>query len=125
MNPRLLAQLVAGGRVVVGLALVVKPTLVTGAWVGEDEGSRPGARVLGTGLGGRDVVVGAGTLAALSAGGDGARPWLVGSVVADAIDLAGTLRAASELPTSAVAGAAAVAGGAMAAGIWLLSQDVA
>ena len=98
MNPRLIAQLIAGGRVVIGLALVAKPALVTSRWVGDDEADRPGARVLGTGLGGRDVVVGAGTLAALSAGDGSVRPWLIGSVLADTVDLIGTLRSAGELP---------------------------
>ncbi len=124
MNPRLLAQLVAGGRVAVGAALFASPTVVTRHWVGETEGSRIGTRVMAMGLGGRDMAIGAGVLAALNAGGDSARPWLIASVAADALDLVGTLRAAGELPTGAVLGTVAVAGGAAAAGAWLLTQDV-
>ncbi len=124
MNPRLLAQLVAGGRVAIGAALFASPTLVTRHWVGESEGSRLGARVMAMGLGGRDLVIGAGVLAALNAGGDSAKPWLVASAAADSFDLLATLRNAGELPTGAVLGTVAVAGGAAAVGAWLLGQDV-
>ncbi len=122
MNPRLLAQLIAGGRVAIGLALFASPSLVTRHWVGEDEGDRLGTRVMAMGLGGRDVVIGAGALAALSAGGDAARPWLLGSVLADTFDLVATLRNAGRLPSGAVAGTVLVAGGAAGAGAWLLSH---
>lgn len=120
MSPRTLAQVIAAGRVVIGAALLVAPTPITRRWVGEDEGGRVGARVLAMGLGGRDVVVGAGVLTALSAGGDSAKPWLIGSIVADVCDMAAILRASRELDTSAVAGTAIVAGGAAAAGVYVL-----
>lgn len=120
MSPRTLAQVIAAGRVVVGVTLLAAPTLITRRWVGDDEGRRVGARVLAMGLGGRDVVVGAGALAALNAGGDAAKPWLIGSVLADACDLAAILRASGELETSAVAGTVVVAGGAAAAGVYAL-----
>ncbi|MEA2125999.1 MAG: hypothetical protein QOI80_2781 [Solirubrobacteraceae bacterium] len=124
MSPRTIAQLIAAGRVVIGAALLVSPSLVTRRWIGEAESERPGARVMAMGLGGRDLVVGAGVLAALSQGGDAAKPWLLGSAVADLGDLVGTLRASGELPTAGVAGTALVAGGAAAAGAWLLTQDL-
>lgn len=124
MTPRLVAQLIAAGRVLVGLILLVKPTAVTTHWVGEQEGDRTGTRVMAGGLGARDVVIGAGTLAALNAGGDAAKPWLLGSAVADLMDLGSTLRSASELPGAAVAGTVAVAGGAAIAGFYTLTQDL-
>lgn len=123
MTPRLVAQIIAAGRVLVGLALIVKPAAVTSHWVGEDEGARAGARVLGGGLGARDLIIGAGTLAALNADADSARPWLLGSVVADLLDLGSTLRSAGDLPGSAVAGTIVVAGGATVAGLYALSGD--
>lgn len=124
MNPRLVAQLVAGGRAAIGAVLIATPAVITRHWVGEAEGSRVGARVLAGGLGGRDLVIGVGVLAALNAGGDAAKPWLVASAAADLFDLASTLRNAGQLPTGAVVGTAAVAGGAAAAGAWLLTQDL-
>ncbi|MEJ7892628.1 MAG: hypothetical protein WKF94_08305 [Solirubrobacteraceae bacterium] len=125
MTPRLLAQIVAAGRVLVGLMLFVAPTRVTRHWVGATEGERTGTKVMAMGLGARDIVVGAGALAALNAGdGDAAKPWLLGSAAADLMDLTATLRAAGDLPTGAVAGTVLVAGGAAAAGIYVLTQDV-
>jgi hypothetical protein len=124
MNPRLIAQLVAGGRVAIGLGLLAAPTLITRRWVGEAEGDRVGTRVMAAGLGGRDLVIGAGVLAALRAGGDGARPWLAASAVADLCDLGATLRSAGELPRVAAGGTAVVAGGAAAVGAWLLAQEL-
>ena len=122
MNPRTIAQLIAAGRVVIGSGLVASPPLVTGRWLGEQESARPGARVMATGLGGRDVALGLGTLAALGAGGDAVKPWLLGSALADAADLLGTLRSSRELPTAGVVLTALVAGGAAAAGGWLLTR---
>jgi hypothetical protein len=124
MSPRLIAQVIAGGRVVIGAALLAAPTLITRHWVGEDEGERLGTRVMAMGLGGRDLVIGAGVLAALNAGGDTAKPWLLASAGADLFDLIATVRSAGELPSGAVAGTVAVAGGAAATGAWLLTQEV-
>jgi hypothetical protein len=124
MSPRLLAQLIAGGRVALGAGLLASPPLVTRGWVGADESVRPGARVLGAGLGGRDIALGLGVLSAIGAGGDAAKPWLLGSVLADAADLLTTLRSAKDLPTAGVVVTGLVAGGATAAGAWLLTQDV-
>ena len=124
MTPRLLAQIVAAGRVLVGLMLFVVPTRVTRHWVGATEGERTGTKVMAMGLGARDVVIGAGALAAVHAGNGAAKPWLLGSAAADLMDLTATLRAAGDLPTGAVAGTVLVAGGAAAAGIYVLTQDV-
>ncbi len=124
MSPRLLAQVIAAGRVLTGITLFVSPTRVTKHWVGADEGVRTGTRVLAMGLGGRDIIIGAGALMALKEGGDAAKPWLLGSALADLMDLAGVLRSAGELPSGAVAGTVAVAGGAAAAGLYVLSQDL-
>ena len=121
MSPRLLAQAIAAGRVAIGLTLFLSPTPVTRRWVGPDEADRPGARLLAMGLGARDVVLGAGVLASLAAGGGPARPWLIGSVAADAMDLTATLRNAGGIPGSAVAGTVLVAGGAAVAGAYALA----
>jgi hypothetical protein len=122
MTPRLLAQIIAAGRVVIGAALVAKPELVTTRWVGEAEGTRVGARVLAGGLGARDAALGLGTLSGIAGGT--AKPWLIGSAAADLTDLVTAVRSANELPKAALAGTVAMAGGAAAVGIWLLTQDV-
>jgi hypothetical protein len=124
MNPRTIAQLIAAGRVVIGAGLVAAPPLVTRGWLGAAESAQPGARVMATGLGGRDVALGLGVLGALRAGGGGAKPWLFGSALADVGDLVATLRSADELPTSGVVLTGLVAGTAAAAGAWLLTQDL-
>jgi hypothetical protein len=124
MNPRTIASLIAAGRVVIGAGLLASPPLVTRGWIGDSESTKPGARVMGAGLGGRDIALGLGVLAALRGGGDGAKPWLLGSAIADIGDLFATLRSADELPTSGVAITGLVAGTAAAAGAWLLTQDL-
>ena len=121
MEPKAIAQVIAAGRVAIGAALIASPTLVTGRWLGAAESERPGARVLGIGLGGRDLVIGAGVLAA--AGSDAVKPWLLAAAVADLGDLTATLRYRAELPAAGVAVTALVAGGAAAAGFWLALQD--
>jgi hypothetical protein len=122
MSPRLLAQIIAAGRVAIGAGLLVKPELITTSWVGPADGTRPGVKLLGGGLGARDMVIGAGVLAGIRGGN--AKPWLLGSALADSADLVSTLRNGKELPKAALAGTVAVAGGAAAVGFWLLTQDV-
>ena len=120
MKPRTLAQLIAGGRVAMGVTLLASPARVTRAWVGEAEAERPGARVLAAGLGGRDLVIGAGVLASVRSGGH--LPWLVASACSDLFDLVATLRLRAELPRDGVIVTGLVAGGAAAAGAWLVAQ---
>ena len=68
-------------------------------------------------LGARDLALGLGT--AYTAGqGHGARPWLLAGVLADAADLAATLRARDDLPPAAVAAVTVIAGGSTLLGLW-------
>ena len=124
MNPRTIAQLMAAGRVVIGAGLLAAPPVVTRGWLGSSESEKPGARVRAAGRGGRDVALGLGVLASLRGRGDGAKPWLVGSAIADLGDLFATLRSSDELPTGGVVLTGLVAGTAAAAGAWLLTQDL-
>jgi hypothetical protein len=124
MNPRTIAQLIAAGRVAIGAGLLAAPPVVTRGWLGSSESERPGARVMAAGLGGRDLALGAGVLAALNQGRGAAKPWLLGSAIADLGDLFATLRSSDELPTSGVVLTGLVAGTAAAAGAWLLTQDL-
>lgn len=120
MKPRTLAQLLAAGRVGIGLTLLASPAVVTRHWVGEAEGDRLGTRVMAAGLGARDLVIGAGVLASLGSA-DGRR-WLVASAASDLGDLIATLRSRGELPTASLAGTMIVAGGSALAGAWLAAQ---
>jgi hypothetical protein len=108
---QLIARGLAGGRVAIGLALLVAPDLVTRSWVGRD-GRSPGGRLLARSLGARDAVIGLGALASL---GDSRQlqRWLLGGVAADVADFGATLtmpKGASRTGVLAVAGGAAVAG---------------
>jgi hypothetical protein len=117
MNARSIARLQALGRALLGGGLVVAPGLVAGGWVGSAADKRPG-QALAVGLGARDVAIALGALRAIGSG-CGARPWLLAGMVADAADLAGTLRAREELPPLAVPAVAALAGGSLLLGAWL------
>jgi hypothetical protein len=117
MDPRAAAQQHAAGRAVVGAALTLAPGIAARAWIGRDAAA-PGAQVVTTAMGARDLAIALGALRAIRAG-RGARPWLLAGVLADAADLVATLRARDALPATAVAGVSALAAGSAAAGAWL------
>ena len=119
MTARTLARLQAFGRVALGGGLALAPGLVAGGWVGGVADRREG-QALAIGLGARDVALALGTLRALSYG-RGAAPWLRAGIVADAADLAATLRARDTLPPVAVPAVAAIAGGSVLLGLYLQS----
>jgi hypothetical protein len=119
MTARTLARLQAYGRVVLGGGLVAAPGLVAGGWVGGIADRREG-QALAIGLGARDVGLALGTLRALSSG-RGASAWLRAGVLADAADLAATLRARDTLPPLAVPAVATIAGGSNLLGLYLQS----
>jgi hypothetical protein len=104
------------GRVGIGAAMLAAPDLVGRSWVGA-LGGEPGARVLTTALGAREVALGLGLLDALRSG---ARPgpWVRAAVLADAADLAATIRARRDLPLAAVLGIGALAAGSVAFGLY-------
>jgi hypothetical protein len=90
--------MLAALRVAAGLTFALAPSRAGSLLVGGDARA-PGARLFIRAFGARDVVLGAGTLRALlSNSGDGARPWLVACVLADAFDAFATLRQFHELP---------------------------
>ena len=120
MDARALARQHALGRVVVGAGLTLAPRVAGGGWMGRDS-ARPATQVAIRALGARDLAIGLGT--AYTAGqGYGARPWLLAGVLADAADLAATLRARDHLPAPAAAAVGLVAGGSTLLGLWLGSQ---
>jgi hypothetical protein len=118
----------AAARTAMGVTALAAPSLIWRPWVG-DAGGVP-ARVLGRALGGRELALGLGTLAALravppasaatetSAGAAAktAGAWVGFAAVADSLDLVTTAAAWDELPAvgrwviAATAGGAAVVG---------------
>ena len=102
------ATTVAAARVAVGVVALAWPALPSRPWVGTGEagGDLP-SRVFGRALGGRDLALGLGALAALrqADSGSGApgeqRPasaWVAAGALSDAMDVAASLAAWRELP---------------------------
>jgi peptide-methionine (R)-S-oxide reductase len=114
VNERQIAWGLGLGRVGIGLAILAAPERVARGWVGDD-GGRTSVRVMIRGLGGRDLALGAGLVAALRTG-DPVGRWLWAGVAADGADMAGTLAARDALPATARAGILALAGGAAVVG---------
>jgi hypothetical protein len=117
MDAHVIARVHALGRVAIGAAFVLAPGLAAPAWAGA-AGTRPGAQVLASAMGARDLGIGLGALRAVGEG-HGARPWLRAGLLADAVDLGATLRHRARLPRAAVAGVVVLAAGSMALGAWL------
>jgi hypothetical protein len=116
VDPRELARLHALGRAVVGLTLTLAPERAGAGWIGHDA-SRHGTRVMTRAMGARDLAIGLG--AAYTAGqGYGAKPWQFAGALADAADLLATLSERDALPSSAVVGVGAIAGGSLLLGLW-------
>lgn len=95
--PRRIAQLVALARIAIGCTALASPVAMTRPWLG-DAAESTGARFLARTMGGRDVVLGIGTLRALGVDNAEARPWVALAGVADAIDAAVTIGAFRRLP---------------------------
>jgi hypothetical protein len=116
-----IARAAAGARTAIGVALLAAPGPAAKRWLG-DVAERPGAQVAISGVGARDLILGAGTLWALGGRKRNPRPWLIGSAVADTADLVTTLRSREGLTTASVVATAAIAGGSAALFAWLQSE---
>jgi hypothetical protein len=125
------AAAVAVGRVGLGVAALVSPSVPARPWVGSsaDELS---AQVFGRALGARDLALGLGALVAVrKAPTDpwAAGAWFAAGALSDALDAAVTAAAWPRLPritrwlVAASAGGAAVAGAAGAIAAFLESAD--
>jgi hypothetical protein len=111
------ATMVAVGRLGAGLVALVWPEFAARCWLG-DRGRGPAARVLGRGLGGRDLALAVGALAALRDGGPAdRRRWLALGCLADSGDALATLLAWSSLPPVRRAIVLAASVGAAAVGL--------
>lgn len=113
MDARNLARLLGVGRLAIGGALIAAPGQATSGWVGR-AGAEPGGRVLARGLGIRDAVIGAATLATAEDPIKRA-PVLAAGIACDLVDLAATV-GTEELSPAQRAGTALIAGGAAIAG---------
>lgn len=121
------ATALAAARTAIGVVALASPALVGRPWVGAAADGTHG-RVLARALGGRDLALGLGTLAALQqiplAGTDhsdsAAALWVGLGALADSLDVLATAIAWDELPSvgrwlvAASAGGAAVTGAAAA-----------
>jgi len=125
------AAALAAARVAIGVGALVSPALIARPWVGA-AASEPAGKVLGRALGGRDLALGAGALAALlgvaplgAAPVGGAAAWVGLAALADSCDVLATAAHWGELPTVTrwlvlgSAGGAAAVGGVTA---WALSD---
>src|SRR5215210_818428 len=120
VDARTLTRLHALGRVALGAGLTLAPRALTAVWLG-GASRRPATQVPVRALGARDLAIGLGT--AYAAGqGHGVRPWLWAGILADATDLAATLRARDDLPAVGVAAVAAMAGGSVLLELWFSSR---
>jgi len=102
------------GRVAFGAGLVATPGRAASGWLDEDA-KRPPTQVAVRGLGARDVALAGGAILAAREG-FGLRPWLVGCVACDLVDVASTLAAGDALSARARWGTVALAGAAAAFG---------
>ncbi len=105
-------------RAATGLWFAAAPRRPSSTWVGRDD---PSTRTLVRGIGGRDLAIGAGALAAV-ARGSSVVPWIAASVAADLTDAAaGAASLSGEHRTKTLA----YAGGFAALGVGALAVAVA
>jgi hypothetical protein len=119
MQARTAAWMLTLGRVTLGIALMAAPSKLAAGWIGE-VADRPGAQVSLASLGARDMAIGLGGAWAL--GNGRARPWLLAGALADAADLAATIRHRERLPLTGVIGVSSLASGATVVGVWLATE---
>ena len=94
MNRRTITTLVAGGRIGFGALLLADPGRLLTTWIGR-EGKSGGPQAVGRALGARDLVIGAGAIAAPD---DALSSWLIAALAADLTDLLATLAAGRSIP---------------------------
>lgn len=93
------ATLIAAGRLGLGCVAIARPEFAARAWLGHQPGTGPTARVLGRALGGRDVALAVGALAAARAGRSAElRAWVGMAGLADTVDAVATVAAWRSLP---------------------------
>ncbi len=117
MNAVKLARSIGLARAAFGVALLARPQRLSEPWIGSDA-LGAGTQVAVRGLGGRDLVLGLGTLA--SSGRDQQR-WLAAGIAGDLADLTATLAAGRRVPLRGQVLVGAVASAGIALGARALS----
>ena len=106
MEPRDLALAHARGRMLVGAAFVLAPSLAGRLWIGGDAAQRS-VKVLARAFGVRDLALGLGVVIALDRGAP-VRGWIEGGILSDAVDVCATLLAGDSIPSDVRSGALAL-----------------
>lgn len=120
MDPVLVARIAAGGRVAVGLSMLVAPGLTARA-LGSNGAEGSAAVLLSRGFGARDMALGVGALAAVP--GPAASRWLLAGAAADAADFAAFALAGDRLRPALRIGGMAVAATAGLGGLALAGRS--
>lgn len=115
LTPLTAARLIALGRVAYGAACMTVPRAAMGPGVRDAEGPMIW---MGRAFGVRDVVIGAGTLVALTGDRRAGTRWVEAGVAADGLDILNAVLFRKELGTAGLAGVAALAVPATVGGIW-------
>ena len=98
MDHRAVARLLAVGRIGIGFGLLVAPGALAKGW-GGSVAAEPGAKLFLRCLGGRDLVLGVGTLQSLGEGDGSAEAWVRAAALADATDSVAATVAYPHLPS--------------------------
>ncbi len=117
MEDRDAARLLAWGRIAIGGVLFLMPKRAARLWTGGEQPDFP-TNMIVRGLGARDVILGAGTAAALESDRS-VSTWLQASAAADASDALGTLGSFRELGKLRAIGLLALEVGATVLGLSL------
>jgi hypothetical protein len=128
MNERDLARYYAGGRIGIGVLLLLFPRRMSRSLWGA-EGASPAVAFFARLVGARDAILGAGALAAMQQEGTPdasarVRPWMSYGAVADGVDAVATLLAYRHLPKRKRFGLLAMALGGAATGGYLMTTLV-
>lgn len=119
-DPRELARAMGAVRMAIGAAALGAPAGITRRWL-EDRRASPDATTAMRLAGGRDLVLGLGTVLAARHDPRGLRAWVGASGLADGIDAYAFLRDEGFRPLPRLAAVLAAAGAA-ATSVWLASR---
>jgi hypothetical protein len=116
LSPRRAALLLASGRAVLGLGVLVAPEKLMSHWLGEENARQGGVKDLGRGLAARDIAIGLAVLQTLDDPVLGPRVQ-VAAAFADGIDVMATILERDSLPAIGAFATVAIAGGCALAGL--------
>ncbi|HEX8074249.1 MAG TPA: hypothetical protein VF545_04650 [Thermoleophilaceae bacterium] len=108
MDPKKMANNLATGRIVFGIAFMAAPALTGRVWIGSDA-QLAGPRVLTQAIGARDLTMGLGALIAMRRGKP-VRGWFEAISLTDALDFACALAAGDRIPPACRVAVLALAG---------------